>query len=150
MRPLFHPILHAAHLIEAQLRDALAPIGLHPRQARMLMAIAENGPLKQAQLALAFDLAPPTVTIMLTRLARDGLINRHSVADQKQTAIALTEAGRALIPEIERAWMQVDRMLCHSIGTSQAEGLSQTARKLRDALGGKPPHAKLGDDECGY
>jgi len=142
---MFHPILHAAHLIEARLRDALAPTGLQPRQARMLMAIAESGLLKQAHLAQAFDLSAPTVTVMLVRLERDGLVNRHSSADSKQTAIALTEAGRALVPKIALAWMQVDETLCDCIGTSQAEALSRAACNLRDALGGKPPHAHMGE-----
>jgi DNA-binding MarR family transcriptional regulator len=145
MEILFHPILHAAHLIEAHLRDALAETGLQPRQARVLMAIAEFGPIKQVQLAQAFDLAPPTMTVMLTRLERDGLVNRHSKAGDKQTSIALTPAGLALLPKIERAWLSVDGFIRQSFGAAEAEAFSRAACLLRDALGGKPPHYLKGD-----
>ncbi len=146
MRALFHPILHAAHLIEARLRDALAATGLQPRQARMLMAIAELGPIKQSQLAQAFDLAPPTMTVMLTRLEHEGLVDRHSQAGNKQNAIALTDAGRALLSDIERAWLSVDHHLRHCFGDTEAEAFSRAALHLRAALGGKPPHRCEGED----
>lgn len=147
MRPLFHPILHVAHLIEARLRDALAPTGLQPRQARMLVAIAEQQPVAQAALARAFDLAQPTMTVMLARLERDGLVRRHAEPGRFRTAVSLTEQGAALLPLVDRAWAEVDMLLRDRVGTDGIEAFSRAALRVRDALGGRAPHDDLPEKE---
>ena len=147
MRPLFHPILHVAHLIEARLRDVLAPTGLQPRQARILAAIAEHQPVAQAALARAFDLAAPTMTVMLARLERDGLVRRHAEPGRFRTAVSLTDKGAALVPLIDRAWAEVDALLRARVGHRELEAFSRAALRLRDALGGRAPHDGLSDEE---
>lgn len=149
MRPLFHPILHAAHLIEALLRDALAPTGLQPRQARILVAIAERQPVSPATLARAFDLAAPTMTVMLTRLERDGLVGRRTEPGRARPAVWLTPAGTALVPRIGRAWAAVDQRLRDRIGGNAIEAFSRCALDIRDALGGHAPHDRreTGEDQ---
>lgn len=140
MRPRFHPILHVAHLIEARLRAALDPVGLGPRQARMIAAIAEHQPVGQAELARAFDLSPPTLTVMLARLARDGLIRPANGGGRSRKAVELTDAGRALVPRIDAAWAQVDAQLAAHAGAERIEMLSRLALGTLDALGAPVPH----------
>ena len=140
---LFHPILHAAHLIEERLRAELAACRLQPRQARILFAIDTQGPISQADLARAFDVSAPSMTVMVGRLVRDGLVVASPVAGGKRQVLALSTTGRRLIPEIEQAWSAVDELIRQELGSGPAEALSTAALQARDALGGRAPHERL-------
>lgn len=140
---LLHPILHVAHLIEERLRAELAASGLQPRQARILVAISAQGPISQADLARAFDVSAPSMTVMIGRLIRDGLVLALPVAGGKRQLLALSDKGQDLIPIIEQAWSVVDDLIREKLGDGPAEALSIAALKARDALGGRAPHERL-------
>jgi MarR family transcriptional regulator, organic hydroperoxide resistance regulator len=70
---------------------------LHPAQARCLWTISANDGISQRDLAGMLHLSKPTVTTMLQRLEKAGLVERHTDADdQRLMRILLTEEGRKL------------------------------------------------------
>jgi DNA-binding MarR family transcriptional regulator len=103
------------------------------------MALAEHEPITQADLAEAFAVAPASMSVMLVRLERDGLIQRHETHGAFRTAVSLTVAGRALLNAIRAAWQRVDQRLVDALGPHDARTLSQLALRLRDDLGGRGP-----------
>lgn len=140
----FHPVLHTAHLIEELLRRELGSLHLLPRQARMLVTIGSHGPLSQAALAKAFDVSRPSMTVMIERLVRDGLVDRHPAQDRSRPLVRLSDAGAALVPSIEQAWTRVDAELRQRLGEQLWLALGDAALRARDALGGRAPHEILG------
>jgi DNA-binding MarR family transcriptional regulator len=141
MRYLFHPILHAAHLLEEKLRSELKQTNLQPRQARLLVAIAELGPIQQGALARRFHVSPPSMSVMITRLVRADLVVRESGPNNaKDLFVRLTPKGEALLPAIRAAWLQLDAELLHVLGTESAQNFSQSGLKLRDHFGQTGPH----------
>jgi MarR family transcriptional regulator, organic hydroperoxide resistance regulator len=79
------------------LHRELARQDLHPAQARCLRALIQHGRLGQSELADELDLARPTVTRILQRMERAGLVERTPDAhDQRQTIVTLTARGRDL------------------------------------------------------
>lgn len=81
---LFHPILHAAAVLEERLRERLAPLGITPRQARILVALDRLGAASQAVLADEFQVKAASMSTMTSRLIANGFINRQmSVADKR-------------------------------------------------------------------
>lgn len=72
-----------------------AHAGGHPAQAGCLWVLSRYSDITQRELAEKLHLAPATVTTMLQRMERDGLIERRpDEADQRLTRITLTQAGR--------------------------------------------------------
>ena len=139
MAHLFHPVLHAAHLLESKLRDELVDSVLQPRQARLLDAIDRYGPATQASLSRLFAVAPASMSVMLARLERDGLITRQMQAGAHRNDVGLTDLGRAALPAVAAAWNATDAALRHALGPEGAEQFSRSALQLRDALGGSGP-----------
>lgn len=136
---LFHPILHAAAVLEERLRERLAPLGITPRQARILVALDRLGAASQAVLADEFQVKAASMSTMTSRLIANGFINRQmSVADKRANALELTEDGRAFLKEVHRAWGDIDGIIEQVMGTEVARAHSKQALKLLDALNSLP------------
>ncbi|MFO6446119.1 MarR family winged helix-turn-helix transcriptional regulator [Erythrobacter sp. NE805] len=139
----FHPVLHAAHLIEDMVRKELGCTGLQPRQARIIVAIGGSGPISQAALAKAFAVSRPSMTVMIERLVREGLVDRQHAEGRKRSLVRLSDSGAALVPKIEQAWSRVEDALREILGPELQHGLGGAALRARDALGGRAPHETL-------
>lgn len=109
----------------------LAPLGLYPGQEVILLELAAHGPRTQTQLAAASGCEPPTITGSARKLEAAGLVARRpSPADGRVTIVELTEAGRALIPELQAAWRA---LADHTVaGMTTATPLGQFTADLAD------------------
>lgn len=75
----------------------LAEEDSHPGQAVGLMVLAANDGITQSELADMIGIARPTVTTMLQKMERAGLIERRvDEDDQRYTRIYVTDAGHTL------------------------------------------------------
>lgn len=69
--------------------------GGHPAQAGCMWVLSRHEGITQSELGRMLHIAPATVTTMLQRLERDGLVERWTDPDdQRLTRIRLTESGR--------------------------------------------------------
>lgn len=70
---------------------------LHPSQALCIWVLAQRGRLTQSELADVLVLSRPSVTRLLQRMERGGLVARQADAtDQRQVLVELTESGHEL------------------------------------------------------
>ncbi|MBY5933954.1 MarR family transcriptional regulator [Tateyamaria omphalii] len=137
-------MLHSADLIEQHLRIELEPLGLRPRQARVLNALGRVGTCSQVELARAFNVSPASMSTMTQRLVQGGYILREVDPDERRTnTLRLTEKGKALLSDVHAAWRNVDKIIENAIGSDNADQLADLAFDLRDALGGQPPAKAL-------
>lgn len=135
----FHGLLHSADLVEGELRKHLAPLGVLPRQARVLEAIGRLGQVSQTDLAKAFGTSSASVSTMTDRLLAAGHITRSpDPSSRRQNVLALTDQGHALLGGISDAWTAVDKTIRAALG-SDADTFFEQSRRLRDALGGTVP-----------
>jgi DNA-binding MarR family transcriptional regulator len=82
----------------------LAERGGHPGQAMCLWVLCGHDGISQRELAGMMHLAPPTVTAMLQKMERHGLVERRpDEHDQRTTRLSLTDAGREMAAEIRDA-----------------------------------------------
>jgi len=138
----FHGLLHSADLIEAELRRRLAPLGIQPRQARVLEAMGRMGRTSQADLASAFGVTSASMSTITDRLLAAGYITRAvDPASRRQNALELTDKGRTLHAGIAGAWAAVDNSIRDALG-ADAAAFFDLARRLRDGLGGAIPGAR--------
>lgn len=89
---------HRAMLGHRQLMlQTLRNEGIAHSQAMVLRELSTDDGLAQRELAARMRVAPPTVTVMLQKMERAGLIERRPDAtDQRITRVFVTDAGRAL------------------------------------------------------
>lgn len=86
------------HAVDRHSRRLARLHGLTEPQAICLNAVNRAGQVNPGQLARTVSLSPPTVTGILDRLERRGLIRRERTArDKRQVVVCLTEAGRTLL-----------------------------------------------------
>jgi DNA-binding MarR family transcriptional regulator len=127
------------------LRDPLASaceqMQLTPSQVHALMWLGQDGALTMGELARRIGITEKTVTGVVDRLEREGLVQRErSAADRRVIHCALTTTG-------QQTYQRLDRMLQEQLGLF-LELLDATDRKALFRLlerlvwrldGSKPP-----------
>ena len=132
-----HLLLQSGHLLEERLRQRLKPLGIQPRQARILNVLNSLGQASQADLARRCNVTAASMSTMTCRLIKAGFIAREpGPAELRTNSLTLTESGRDMLDAIYEAWDDVDRAVEEAIGPEQAKALGELTLALRDALGG--------------
>ena len=121
----------------APFRPLFAAHGLTEQQWRVLRAL-QAGPASQVELAAACVMHPASLTGVLSRMERDGLIaRRRSERDQRRVLVSPTPAADALVariaPEIEEGY----RELAERVGAATLRALEDAASAVRDAARGE-------------
>lgn len=123
------PTLHAlARAHRGHLTRLLAPHGLHPGQDLLLLAVWDQPGIGQAALAEHLGVEPPTVTRMVQRLERAGMVERRSTPlDGRAQLVHPTPRSRLLESMVRRAWASFDEMLISALGDVEARKLQKLA-----------------------
>jgi len=91
-------------LVRQRGRQSLAGLEVTPPQFNALMDIARSGPLTMGDLCQHLYLASSTVTDLVDRMERAGLVERERDAvDRRVIRLHLTERGRAVIDQVMAA-----------------------------------------------
>jgi MarR family transcriptional regulator, organic hydroperoxide resistance regulator len=87
----------------------LSALGLHVGQEMILVQLWQEEGLAQSQLVERMCVEPPTLTKMLQRIEREGLVERRPDADDARVSrVYLTERGRSLREQVEAVWRSVE------------------------------------------
>ena len=91
---------------------ALADLGLHIGQEMLLRRLWEQDGLAQSELAQGLRVEPPTLTKMLHRLEKVGLVERRQdLEDARVCRVYLTDSGRSLHEPVTRCWNQLEEKI---------------------------------------
>ena len=126
-----HLIRRLHQVAVALFSEATAESGVTPVQYGALAAIARFPAIDQRSLAdlVAFD--PSTTGDVIRRLEGRGLLTRTSgVADRRVKHVHLTDAGHALLKEIDPLVTQVQETLMAPLSSGEAAILMFLLRKL--------------------
>ena len=131
------------------MRDRLVPLGVHPRQARVLDALGRMGEASQVTLAKEFGLTAASMSTMTTRLLEADLIERQvDERELRSNVLRLSKRGKDLLKVIYREWRAMDREISDAIGSANAEHLADLGHQLRNALGGYTPGSAAEEDDA--
>jgi len=109
----------------------LAEIGLFPGQEILLMKLAEKEGEPQKSLCESFGLDHSTVAKSLTRLERQGLIERHKCAeDGRVQKVYLTEKGREATSAISRVWADLEQRTIAELSEEERAEIVRLAEKI--------------------
>lgn len=106
-------LLQAREAVMAHARPGLREHGLSDQQWRVLRVLGEHGVVETGRVAREAFILGPSLTGVLARMERDGLIRRaRDSADQRRTVVQATAKGRQLVEQLSRsieahyAWME--------------------------------------------
>lgn len=92
---MFQEMIHLCKTLHDRLRTDLEPHGIHRGQGRILHFLVHNGPATQVEIGRHLCLRRATITRMLQRMERDGMIMRHrNPEDTRAFHVMLTEHGQ--------------------------------------------------------
>jgi MarR family transcriptional regulator, organic hydroperoxide resistance regulator len=98
-----------AHRNKAQ--ELLSQIDLYPGQEFLLANLSSHDGLTHTEVAENLCVQPATLTKMLDRLVKTGLVRRKmDPDDQRVSRVYLTEKGRQLLKPIEQAWEELEQI----------------------------------------
>lgn len=106
-------LLQARETVMTQTRPSLREHGLSDQQWRVLRVLGEHGVVETGRVAREAFILGPSLTGVLARMERDGLIRRErDEADQRRTVVQATAKGRKLVEKLSKtveahyAWME--------------------------------------------
>jgi DNA-binding MarR family transcriptional regulator len=106
-------------------RHLLDRTGLSPTASAVLYRLHAEGPVRLTTLAASVEVSQPSMTQLIHRLERRGLVARSSDPDDRRAALVeVTEGGRRLV---------LDRQ--DVVRARLAELLGMLGQEQRDALG---------------
>ena len=97
-------LLQARESVMAHTRPGLREHGLSDQQWRVLRVLGEHGVVETGRVAREAFILGPSLTGVLNRMQRDGLIHRSSdAADQRRTVVETTAKGRRAIEKLSHS-----------------------------------------------
>ena len=133
--PISHAIFRVARLHKMLAGTLLRRVGLHPGQELVMMYLWELGPLRQTDLIPLVDSDAATMTRTIRRLEHAGFVRRSPVADDKRAfLIAPTAAGRALRPQVEQIWTQLEEIAVGGVSQPQRKTILRVLEGLEARL----------------
>ena len=123
------------HRLRQRLDAELAKIGTTAPQNAVLLAIAGNPRMSNAELARAAFVTPQTMQAILVNLERAGLITRRPHPEHGRIIMTeLTEAGHTAVAAGAKAADAVERQMLSGLSTAEAQLLCELLKRCAAAL----------------
>lgn len=92
-----------------RMQTLLGKLGLYPGQPPILFMLWEQDGRKQTEFSEKLELKPATITVMLKRMEKAGLLTRETdKEDMRVSRVYLTEQGKSIRGEVEKAVLTLD------------------------------------------
>ncbi len=115
--------------------ELLAKVGLHVGQEMVLIELWERDGQRGGELAERLGVEPPTITRMIRRLEKCGLMTRRQdPEDARSFRVYLTEEGRSLEEPVARCWEQVEEQAFAGMSVGERRNFHRLLAKVRANL----------------
>lgn len=132
--PVSAAIIRAARAHRSLAGQLLGEVGLHPGQ-ELLTFLLSDGPRSPSVLAATLGVEPPTVTKMLQRMERNGLVERSSdPTDGRVRLVSLTAAGRAARDGAAGMWDTLEAATVAGLDRDERSELIALLAKVAEQL----------------
>ncbi|HET9076034.1 MAG TPA: MarR family transcriptional regulator [Acidimicrobiales bacterium] len=133
--PVVHALFRLSRKNRSMAGEYLRPFGLFPGQELLLLQLPEGACRSQQELVEALGLDHSTVTKMLQRLERAGVVSREqSHEDRRVVMVQLTEQGCAQRRAAEVVWAQLEEATTSCLTDRQRLQLMTLLRKVEAGL----------------
>ena len=101
----------------------------------LLRVIAQEDGLSQLEIANRVHLAPPTVSITLQKMEKEGLIAREpDPEDLRQVKVHITDAGRTMDEVIVQASKATEKIILKGITQEELDTIYPILMKMKDNI----------------
>ena len=115
--------------------DALAGARLSIASWRVLAVLSNNGGLRQTDLAEMTSIDASTLSRLITRLVRHGLVRRtRSTQDSREVAVALTRKAKTLMTKLVPIASGLQAAATQNLSRRDLATLKRVLRKMHDNL----------------
>jgi MarR family transcriptional regulator, transcriptional regulator for hemolysin len=136
-------INHASRLIMRRFEERLRPHGFGMAYLPVVFALAESGPLLQKDLLRQVGIEQPTMTVLLARMERDGVVRRAAnSADGRSQLISLTAKARSRLARVQAAMLEVVEEAMAGVSPSARAALMDALRSVVENLSQPPRPAR--------
>ena len=134
---LVHPVHRATHRIGLYLDD-LRERGLTQGEAHILGLLAHSGPANVAELHRGLAHKRSTLTSILDRLAKRGLITRAvGETDRRTFVVRPTAKGRKLAQRVQRHLSALERAVTRRVNAADIRGFTRVVTALEQEAHGR-------------
>jgi len=130
-------VMRVQQIVQSAVDGALKPHGLTfaRYEALVLLSFARRGALPMRVMGERLQLHPTSVTNIVDRLEKDGLVKRvPHPTDRRTTLVEITDDGHARLEDATKAVTDIDFGLV-GLTSKQTEQLSELLTKVRKATG---------------
>jgi len=118
-------IAQLARGMRRRLEQAVAPVGLRPRELLTLQHLQERGPSAQQTLAELVGVDATNIVAVLNSLEDAGLIDRRrDRADRRRAIIELSPQGEERLADLDRALREVDDEILAPLSPAERQNLN--------------------------
>lgn len=124
-------LLQARESVMAHTRPSLREHGLSDQQWRVLRVLGEHGVVETGRVAREAYILGPSLTGVLARMERDGLIRRErDPTDQRRTVVEATAKGRKMVKGLAHTIEHHYQWLEQSLGKQKLAQLYELLDQL--------------------
>ncbi|GAA0375114.1 MarR family winged helix-turn-helix transcriptional regulator [Bacillus horti] len=124
-------IVQLAKLHRQRISDEFAKLGIFVGQDMILKLLWEENGLTQTQIINKLKVEPPTITKMIHRMEKAGLLRRkRDSQDARVSRVYLTEQGYQLKEPIIQVWSRLDEALMEGITDQEQASLNKMLKRL--------------------
>ena len=133
--PIGAALYRVARLHRMTAGNLLRRVGLHPTQDLLMTYLWELGPQRQTDLIRLLDSDAATMTRSIQRLEHAGFVRRSPCADDKRAyLIEPTPAGRALRPEVEQIWNEIEECIVGGVSEHERQAILRILEAMEQRL----------------
>ena len=130
-------INRASRVLMRTHEERLRPLGFGMGQLPVLLALEDGAELSQKELAARARVEQPTMAQALTRMERDGLLERRpNPNDARSSLYSLVRGARAKLPQLKTALLQGDSEACAGLSAAERAQLIELLRRVAGNLEG--------------
>jgi len=123
----------ATHATLTALQDRLADLDLTASEINALAILADGQPPSIGELAAATATKPTTLTSVLDRLVRRGLVARQlDPADRRSFLVSLTDQGRPAASEARAAMRALERTALATVSDAELAGFRTVTQAIME------------------
>ena len=128
-------VFHLARDLRTAVERELAPLDITSQQAALIMYTSLHRGIRPGRVAHPLGTDTAGMTRLVDRLEAKGLVQRRiGLKDRRMIAIQLTDAGRALVPQLRAAFERVNRRVVAGIDEQELGHFRTLMRRLRQNI----------------